>query len=307
MSASSPTEAATGAAAGVPAPAGRAAALREAGLAGLLLAPALLCVLLFFVYPLGHAVFGAFAVPGADGARDWGLGHFARAFDLYGTDIAFTFVLVSGSVLLTGLLAVAIAGYLTLGETAWAVAALRWLYRWPLFIPFIVAAQMMRSFLAKNGLMNNTLVGLGVLEPMQTVGFLDWRGVVATFVWKQLPFVTLLVAGAMAALDRSTIEAARNLGAGRLRILVEIVLPQVARTLAVALVLSFVTMMSVLSVPVMINAGSPTLITVDMAYRINAHGDYGVANALGIVSYLMTGLVAWIYLKHGMRQHGDGR
>jgi len=57
----------------------------------------------------------------------------------------------------------------------------------------------------------------------------------------------------------------------------------------------------------MINAGSPTLITVDMAYRINAHGDYGVANALGIVSYLMTGLVAWIYLKHGIRQHGGDR
>ena len=58
---------------------------------------------------------------------------------------------------------------------------------------------------------------------------LDWRGIVITFVWKQTPFVALLVAGAMASLDRSTIEAARNLGAGRLRILLEIVLPQVRR------------------------------------------------------------------------------
>ena len=61
-------------------------------------------------------------------------------------------------------------------------------------------------------------------------------------------------------------------------------------------------MMSVLSVPIMINAGTPTLITVDMAFRINAYGDYGVANALGVISYLVTGLVAWIYLRHGMRQ-----
>ena len=52
----------------------------------------------------------------------------------------------------------------------------------------------------------------------------------------------------------------------------------------VGLVLSFVTMMSVLSVPLMINAQSPTMITVDMAFRINAYGDYGVANALGLVS-----------------------
>ncbi|MDA4809840.1 ABC transporter permease subunit, partial [Enterobacter hormaechei] len=86
----------------------------------------------------------------------------------------------------------------------------------------------------------------------------------------------LLVAGAMASLDRSTIEAARNLGASRLRILIEIIVPQIAGTLLVGLILSFVTMMSVLSVPLMINAQSPTMLTADIAFRINSHGDYGV-------------------------------
>ena len=120
--------------------------------------------------------------------------------------------------------------------------------------------------------------------------------------WKQTPFVALLVAGAMASLDRATIEAARNLGAGRLRILLEIVVPQVRSTLIVGLILSFVIMMSVLSVPLMINAETPTMLTVDMAFRINSYGDYGVANALGFISYVMTGVVAWIYLRQGVRQ-----
>ena len=31
---------------------------------------------------------------------------------------------------------------------------------------------------------------------------------------------------------------------------------------------------------------------------------YGVANALGFISYLMTGLVAWIYLRQGVREGG---
>jgi ABC-type Fe3+ transport system permease subunit len=122
-------------------------------------------------------------------------------------------------------------------------------------------------------------------------------------VWKQVPFVTLLLAGAMASIDRGTIEAARNLGASRLRILLEIVLPQAAPTLMVGLTLSVVTMMSVLSVPLMIASQSPTVITVDMAFRINAYGDYGVANALGLVSLLLTGAVAWIYLRQTMREN----
>jgi ABC-type sugar transport system permease subunit len=264
-----------------------------------LVAPALLILLALFVYPLGFSLATAFV----DEQDAWSFGNFAKAFEFYSRDILFTVVIVALSTLLIGICSVAIGGYLVLGEHAVAVAVLRWLYRWPLFIPFVVAGQMMRTFLAKNGMMNNALVEIGLLEPIAAQSFLDWRGIVVTFVWKQTPFVALLVSGAMASLDRATIEAARNLGAGRLRILLEIVVPQVRQTLAVGLILSFVIMMSVLSVPLMINAGTPTMLTADMAFRINAYGDYGVANALGFISYLMTGAVAWIYLRQGVREH----
>lgn len=265
-----------------------------------LVAPALILLVGLFLYPLGFSLVTAFSAE--DGG--WTLGNFVKSYEFYSRDIVFTVVIIGLATVLIGLSAVTIAGVLTLGENPRVVAILRWLYRWPLFIPFIVAGQLMRTFLAKNGLMNNVIVELGLLTPLQTVSFLDWRGIVVTFVWKQTPFVTLLLAGAMASLDRSTIEAARNLGAGRLRILLEIVVPQVRQTLMVGLILSFVVMMSVLSVPLMINAQTPTMMTVDMAFRINSYGDYGVANALGFISYAMTGAVAWIYLRHGMRQGG---
>lgn len=263
----------------------------------LLVAPALALLIALFVYPLVYSLISAFV--DKDGAV--GLANFLKAVDFYSVDIVFTVVIVLVSTALIGGVAVAIGGYLTLGENPGAVLILQWLYRWPLFIPFIVAGQCMRTFLAKNGLMNNILVGSGVLDIDQTISFLDWRGLILTFVWKQTPFVALLVAGAMASLDRSTIDAGRNLGASRLRVLVEIVVPQIRPTLVVGLILSFVTMMSVLSVPMMISGESPTMMTVDMAFRINFYGDYGVANALGFISYVMTGMVAWAYLRQGVR------
>ena len=258
----------------------------------LLLAPALLVVGAFFLVPLGFSVVGAFEGPGGPT-----LDNMVRAAELYRTDLLFTLLIVIASTALTGAGAVAIGGYLTLGRSRFAVRLLGAMYRWPLFIPFIVAAQAMRGFIGQNGLMNNTLIWVGLMPPEWAQSFLDWRGIVITFLWKQLPFATLLVAGAMAALDRSGIEAAQNLGAGRLRILLGIVLPQVARNVMVALVLSFVTMMSVLSVPMMISGQSPTMLTVAMAWRINSLGDYGTANALGLVSCVMTGLVAWVWLR----------
>src|SRR5437899_8049421 len=185
------------------------------------------------------------------------------------------------------------------------LAALKFLYRCPLSIPFIVAAQCMRTFLAKNGMLNTTLDTLGLIDSGQLSGLLDWRGIIVTFVWKETPFVTLLVAGVMASLDRATIEAAKNLGASGPRILVEIILPQVSGAMLVGLILAFVTMLSVLSVPIMLSGGSPTMITVDMAFRVNSYGDYGVANALGFVSYLIAGLGAWVYIRRNVRDETE--
>ncbi|WP_171180333.1 ABC transporter permease [Ruegeria sp. HKCCD8929] len=268
----------------------------------ILIAPALALLGLLFLYPLGYSLIWAFRDEELGG---WGLQNFIKSWGLYSSDILFTLIIVTLSTAIIGALSVAIGGYLTLGENRVALTILRWLYRWPLFIPFVVAAQLMRTFLAKNGMMNNIIVQAGLMESLQAASFLDWRGIVITFVWKQTPFVALLVAGAMAALDRSTIEAARNLGAGRTRILFQIVVPQVATTLMVGLILSYVVMMSVLSVPMMINAQTPTMITVDMAWRINAYSDYGVANALGFISYAMTAVIAWVYLRQGVREGGS--
>jgi ABC-type spermidine/putrescine transport system permease subunit I len=270
---------------------------RPSPLGLLLVLPGLLLVAALFLYPLSFSLVSAFTKDGG-----FSLAHFQKAQELYSTDILFTLFIVVTSTVLIALVAIAIAGTLTLSETPWLVAILRQLYRWPLFIPFIVAAQCMRTFLAKNGLMNNSLVAMGVLEPLQTTSLLDWRGIVITFVWKQVPFVTLMLAGAMASLDRATIEAGRNLGASRIRVLMELVLPQVGQTLLVGLVLSFVTMLSVLSVPLMVAGSQPTMMTVDMAFRINSYGDYATANALGVISYAMTAVVAWIYLRHQIRK-----
>ncbi len=271
--------------------------LSQRHLALILIAPGLVLVAALFLYPLGFSLISAFSKDGSF-TLEW----FAKAFELYSTDMVFTVVIVLTSCALTALAAIIIAGTLTLGENRWIVGTLKALYRWPLFIPFIVAAQCMRTFLAKNGLMNNSFVSLGLIEPLQAVSYLDWRGIIATFVWKQTPFVALLLAGALASIDRATLEAGRNLGASRLRVLIELALPQVMQTLLVALVLSFVTMLSVLSVPLMVSGSQPTMLTVDMAFRINAYGDYATANALGVITYLISAGAAILYLRRGLSQ-----
>src|ERR1700680_2697237 len=162
---------------------------RWVGLA--LLAPALAVILVFFVAPLAMSAVVAFR------RKDGGLTleHFAKSFDLYTTDLLFTLAIVLASTVLIGLVAIAIAGYLTLGENPRAVAILRWLYRWPLFIPFVVAGQVMRTFLAKNGMLNHVLIGTGLIEPLSAQSLLDWRGGVVPLLCGGGALVSRLPAG----------------------------------------------------------------------------------------------------------------
>ncbi|MDE8604813.1 sugar ABC transporter permease [Marinomonas sp. RSW2] len=265
-----------------------------------LVAPAALMVGIFFLYPLCFSLYSAVTTD----QGGFTLIHLHKAFELYSKDMLFTVFIVLISVSILAVLSISIAALITLSPFRVLVGLLGFLYRLPLFIPFIVTAQMMRTFLAKNGLMNNAFIEAGLLTPMETVSFLGWTGIIITFVWKQMAFSTLLISGAMAALDDSQIRAARNLGASRFRILFQIILPQITPSIGVAMVLSTVTIMSVLSVPLMIGTGSPTMMTADMAFRINSYGDYHVANALGLVSYAICAGLAWFYLRQNLKEKG---
>ncbi len=144
---------------------------------------------------------------------------------------------------------------------------------------------------------------MGIIEPLQATSFLDWRGIIITFVWKQVPFVTLMLAGAMASHrsgDHRGGPQSRRVASAR----ADRARPAAggARPFWSALVLSFVTMLSVLSVPMMVAGSQPTMLTVDMAFRINSYGDYATANALGVISYAIAGAVAWIYLRHNVKR-----
>ena len=83
----------------------------------LLVAPALAMVLGLFVYPLLYSLLSAFTT--ANGV--FGIDNFLKTFELYGTDILFTIVIVTVSTVLCGVLGALIGGYLVLGTQPAAV------------------------------------------------------------------------------------------------------------------------------------------------------------------------------------------
>jgi putative spermidine/putrescine transport system permease protein len=80
-------------------------------------------------------------------------------------------------------------------------------------------------FLGRNGIFNQALVGLGVVDqPLEFLLFSDFAVVVA-YVHLFTLFMIVPIFNSMARIDRSLIEAARDAGASGLRIVGEIIVP----------------------------------------------------------------------------------
>ncbi len=80
-------------------------------------------------------------------------------------------------------------------------------------------------FLGRNGIFNEALVGSGLIsKPLEFLLFSDFAVVVA-YVHLFTLFMVVPIFNSMARIDKSLLEAARDAGAGRFRVVAEIVLP----------------------------------------------------------------------------------
>jgi putative spermidine/putrescine transport system permease protein len=259
----------------------------------LLLTPAVIFMLLMYAYPFLASIIRSFL----DKSGTFSLENYVKTLDLYTKDIAFTFSVTVFNTLCTAILAILLAVYFRIRQNR-ITRILSALYKLPLFIPFVVVAQMMNSFLAPHGLLNVALAQLGLINLQRPLQLFNFTGLSFGFLWKQVPFAVLIMHGGFQMIDNSYIEAARSAGAGMGKVITRVLIPMNKSSILVSLVLVYSQIVGTFTLPYMLIGGKiPTTITVDIAHRVNYFRDFGVANALGVFSYLIVLLTAWYYLK----------
>lgn len=264
----------------------------------LLLLPAVGLMLALYAYPFILSIYRSFL--SSKGILT--LANYAKVRELYLRDVLFSLEISVLSTAIAAALSIALAAYLRLasGSIARVVGAI---YRFPIFIPFVVVAQMMGTFLAPHGLLNIFLAQIRLVNLDAPLQLLDWKGLTFGFVWKQAPFMTLIVLSGFKMVDDTYIEAARSVGARLPQVIVRILVPMSLATISVAVILAFTSTVGTFTLPYMLIGGKvPTTLTVDIAHRVTYFGDYGVANALGTLAYLMVLFTAIYYLRYTVRR-----
>jgi len=269
-----------------------AAAPRTAGWVGALcLLPGLGFLLLLFAAPLVWSLLGSLGLD--EGWQGFTLAHYQAIFqrDALLRGLALSLYFGVAPVLVSLLLSVAVA--LLLRRHFAGRAWFNGLYKLPMAVPGIIAALVVMTLAERGGFLDRVAALLGLSWPRMIRD--PWGiGVILSSVWKQLPFMTLVITGALAAIPQDVAAAARTLGAGRWTTLWRIELPLALPGISAAVLLSFIGAMGSFAIPDLVGPAAPRPLAVHMFAEFG-DGNLPLVYAIGMVlsAFSVTVLLAY--------------
>ncbi|MBC2581505.1 ABC transporter permease [Clostridium sp. DJ247] len=258
---------------------------------GIIVSPPILLIIWVFTLPFLKVFINSFK--NSEGSLSFQ--NFSTAIDFYYKDIFYTLFISIAALAITMIIAIAAAAYIRLKNDR----LVEFLFKIPLFVPFVVVGHAMRTFLAPHGTLNSFLSFLRIIDENNAPAIaFSSLGIIIALVWKNIAFALLLVMAPFKKVSDSYINAARNLGAGVFKQIKDILVPMCKSSIAVSGILIFTSMMASFSIPLMLGNGEGAkMIMVDLYHRITDMNDYGTANALGMFSFIFSLGAAYYYIK----------
>ena len=166
----------------------------------------------------------------------------------------------------------------------------------PLFIPALVASFLILNLISYHGLINTILMKLNFInEPLRMLNDKFGWGVVFIQIWKNLPFVLLIVMAALASVRDDVIDAARNLGAGYLSILFRIYVPLAMPGILVSMILMFIRAFGDFPITSVAGPLYPASLAGRMHIMATLYQEWDQAAVLGVIIIVTTFFVIWSY------------
>jgi multiple sugar transport system permease protein len=271
-------------------------------------APALIFVLVFTVFPLGQMVWMSFHNwPLISPPRFVGLDNYRRAFTDNQFWVSFVFTLKYTAIITPVLI---VGGYLLALLTA-QNSPLRRFTRTVIFIPVVIglgASSLLWYWLfsADFGLVNRALDDLGLIsQPILWLGVdadLSNLAISASVVWKVIGFGLILFIGAIHAIPNEVIEASMVDGASYRQRVAKVVLPLTLRTVLLVTLVSVIGSLLAFDQFYIMTAGQPQNATATSVFYVYLNSfpylklGYGAALSMILALTILAFTVVQLFL-----------
>jgi ABC-type spermidine/putrescine transport system permease subunit I len=247
----------------------------------LLLAPTLLLLFVFFVYPLAVVLSRSFTDP-SFGLENYTALWESRAFRAVMRN---TFVIAAWTTVISLVLAYPVAYKLATLPARWARLLLL-LTLVPLFTAILARLYAWTILLGNQGMVNDVLVATGITD--SPVDLLFTRtAVVVGMVHVMLPYMILVLYSTMVGIDRSLLDAARSLGASRLQTFRRVFLPLSMPGVYAGCLLVFILSLGFFITPAVLGGPGDLTIATFVQQEV-AILKWGAATAMSVVLVLVT-------------------
>lgn len=215
--------------------------MQKSQVSGLILAgPTIAFLMIFFILPsVILLVYSFWTVKSFQLIPGFSIVNYERALSSTGFYVSAWMGIRNGfwTAIISVLVSFPVAYYIvfkTRGNLVLYLALLSW------FSSYLVRVYAWRTILGSNGLVNSTLINLGIIEkPLEILLFSPFS-VVLTLVHIMLPFSLLLLVSSLRDVKQDYLDAARDLGASWINVLWKVVLPMAHKGILGSFMFTFV-------------------------------------------------------------------
>ncbi len=264
-----------------------------------LIAPPFLYALLILAAPLLTILTYSFLTDGyLEVVRDFTWANYVQVWtDPIVRTVMLRSLMVSALVtLVTVLLAFPVAYYVSFLVRPEKKSLWLFLITIPFWTSYLIRVFLWKVILGYNGVINSSLTGLGIIDEPLTFILYNVNSIVITLAHAYAPFAILPIFVALEKIDRSLLEAGRDLGESRAMTFWRVTLPLAMPGVLAAVLIVFIPTIGDYVTPELIGGGKIPMIANLIQVQMLALDNRPLGSALAVTAMAIVALVSIVFL-----------
>ena len=277
------------------------------------LAPALIILSMFFLGGLAFALMQSFGYFPVLGLKQFTLDYYVQVLSQkeFLASLSFTFYIAFVSTFLSTIIAIYLANYMV--NLTQKNRLIDFMYKLPIAVPHIVAALMIVFFISQGGFLARIFINLGIIsEPSQFPPVFYSKsavGIIIIYMWKEIPFITLMIYTVMKNIHGKLNDVAATLKATPKDIFYQVTLPLSMPSIISASAIVFAFSFGAFEIPYLLGATYPKALPVWAYYNYISPDLYNRPIAM-VITIILTSIcillvgIYYLFMKKYLRQWG---
>jgi spermidine/putrescine transport system permease protein len=171
----------------------------------------------------------------------------------------------------------------------------------PFWTSYLIRVFLWKVILGFNGVVNSSLLGLGIIDEPLTFILYNVNAVVITLAHAYAPFAILPIFVALEKIDRSLLEAGRDLGESRLMTFWRVTLPLAMPGVIAAVLIVFIPTVGDYVTPELIGGGRIPMVANFIQVQMLGLNNRPLGSAMSVTAMLAVAVIAGIFLLVNLR------